>query len=146
MKRLRQFGLLSPEERNMFVRAWLLLPLVRLSVAGLGLRRTQRWLAMGSRRPAMPGSTSRNDAADTTCRLVRAAADHHVCRTACLPRALVVWALLEQQGIESRVELGAARPGGIFEAHAWVGIGGRRLDPSLQARDAAFVPFRSLAG
>lgn len=59
--------------------------------------------------------------------LVEAAAEHHLVTTACLARALVLCRLLRRRGFPARLCLGAARTGGIFEAHAWVECDGRAL-------------------
>lgn len=59
---------------------------------------------------------------------------------ACLPRALVLAALLRP--LSPTVRIGVAQPRGELRAHAWVEVGGRSLDGEA----AHFAPLRAAPG
>jgi hypothetical protein len=71
--------------------------------------------------------------------LVRVAAANGICETTCLPRSLVLCTLLRRRGAEATLRLGVRKQAGDIEAHAWVEVGGLRLDPSGAQGD--FVPL-----
>jgi hypothetical protein len=116
------------------VRAALLVPTVALALRTLGYRRV-RW-ALG-RLPARPPGVLSVDGA---VRAVQVAAARSPVRSTCLSRSLTLWSLLRSRGFDPSIHLGVARPGGTFEAHAWVECDGRSLGHSDT------VPFLELGG
>jgi hypothetical protein len=141
LRRLAKFFALSPQERTVFLTALLLLPATRLSLAVWDFKRTSRWLGRLSVAPARPTDQPTNEpSVERTMMLVRAAAAAGVCRTTCLPRSLVLLALLRRHGANALLRIGARKQAGCMEAHAWVEVGSQRLDPS-SAQDKDFVPL-----
>jgi len=100
--------------RGAAVRAWLLLPVVSVGLRVAGYRRVRSALARWPVRPR-PGFDP-----DHASRAVEIAAARSPLPASCLARALTLWALLRRAGLDPRVHLGVARPGGAFSAHAWV--------------------------
>ncbi len=139
MSPVRRFLALSSDERRLFVHAVILLPLVRMSLALFGYRRTAMCLAAFVRAlpsrlaPAVPASHASNVEF-----AVAAAARRGFVRASCLPRGLVVWTLLCRDGIDATLKFGVRRRRGRFEAHAWVETRHTRLD-TLQS--GGFVPL-----
>lgn len=76
--------------------------------------------------------------------MVRVAATYGPCRPKCLPRAVVLWALLRRHGVDAEVKLGVRKGERGFEAHAWVEIEGLPLNEA--AETVPFVPLRALRG
>jgi hypothetical protein len=113
-----------PEERRILLAAWLALAFAPLALALVPFRQLREW-AEGettSRRLAGPPTPERVAA------LVEAAARHHLVRTTCLARALVLCRLLRRRGEAARLMIGAARGGERpIEAHAWVACDGLAL-------------------
>jgi transglutaminase superfamily protein len=118
---LRRFNSLPDAAKADFLRALLLLPLIRTSLRLRGFRKTQKSLE----RYVAPGRAALSQAeaeADTkqTCRMVLAASRRLHARSTCLERSLTLWWLLARHGITSHVRIGARKTGEKFEAHAWV--------------------------
>ncbi len=128
-RKLRTWRALPPAERDVLGRALWLLPAVRASLWLLGLRRTRAWLGRSPGRAAPEAGTADERAAAIT-RLAGIAARYQRGYDTCLVRSLVVWALLQREGLAAEVRVGARRRGGRLEAHAWVERGGQALtDP-----------------
>jgi hypothetical protein len=72
--------------------------------------------------------------------MVRVAATHGPFRATCLPRSVVLWALLRRHGVDAELKLGVRRGDRGFEAHAWVELEGVALDQ--HADDRSFIPLR----
>jgi hypothetical protein len=119
--RLRRFSALPRAAKLDFVRAALLLPLIRMSLQLRGFRATQKTLQSWVRRgvAALPETAA---AAETTevCRMVLAAARYSFMQTSCLERSLALGWLLARRGIATQLRIGARKSQGKFEAHAWV--------------------------
>lgn|SRR5215467_563555 len=118
---LRRFNSLPDAAKADFLRALLLLPLIRASLRLRGFRKTQKSLE----RHVAPGRAALSAAAaeaDTkqTCRMVLAASRRLHARGNCLERSLALWWLLARRGITSHLCIGARKTGERFEAHAWV--------------------------
>ena len=75
--------------------------------------------------------------------MVRIAATYGPLRTTCLPRAVVLSALLQRLGFTAEVKLGVRQGQRGFEAHAWVEVDGFALEPV--AEPVPFVPLRPVA-
>jgi len=119
---------LTRQERRLLSAAWLTLAVAPLALALVPFRRLRGW--------AEGGTTSRRRAGTATpervAALVEAAARHHLVRTTCLARALVLCRLLRRRGEAARLVIGGTWRGGTkvpgaFEAHAWVACGGLAL-------------------
>ena len=59
--------------------------------------------------------------------LVEVAARYHVLRPTCLPKAIVLYWLLRQRGLEAKVVIGAQKTADGIGAHAWLEYEGRIL-------------------
>jgi len=107
---------LSWSERRTLVGAWLLLPVTRVGLQVLGFQRIEAMLI-----PASVSMHKRVDGekAEAAARLVDIAARWNPFETSCLPRAIVLCRALRQQGLDARLRVGVAMPGGSFAAHAW---------------------------
>lgn len=116
--RLLRFRRRPPEERRLLPVVGLLLALARLGVRRASVSGTRRLAARLSPRSSLRPAR--------LAELVRVASQVLPGRTACLPRAIVLEALLvgAGQAAELRVGIaplmGRARP----DAHAWVELGG----------------------
>lgn len=97
--------------------------------------RMGRW-SQGHRRTAPAG----RDPA-IVARIVRIAATHGPFRTECLPRAVVLWTLLQRDGFDAEVKLGVRQGPRGFEAHAWVELEGVALGQAVEP--VPFVPLRA---
>jgi Transglutaminase-like superfamily len=111
-----------------YVRATLLIPLIRMSLRLRGFRATQKSLRM---RIGLDVSALSESAAEAktkqVCRVVLAAARHSPMRVSCLERSLALWWLLARRGIATRLRIGARKSGEKFEAHAWVERNGEAI-------------------
>lgn len=126
---LQRFRAMEPNARGLFLRAAVLLPLISLSLRLRGFRSTQASLQKHITGAAPKRYDSTDLAkAECTARMVRAAADRSIGGATCLERSLVLWWLLERQGIASSVRIGARKIGPKFEAHAWVECDGLALN------------------
>ncbi len=121
-KLLKLRDLPSPE-RTLLVISLLALPAISLSLRLWGFRRIQELLVrLVPARPAGPPGEDRHpwEQAQTVARLVRTAVRHSPWPLSCLTQALALWWLLQRQGLNSRVRLGARLRDSRLEAHAWV--------------------------
>jgi Transglutaminase-like superfamily len=118
--RLRRFSALPRAAKLDFLRAALLLPLMRASLRLRGFRATQKTLQLHIRRgvTALPEAAAA-DETNLVCRMVLAAGRYSLQGT-CLERSLALWWLLARKGIATQLRIGARKSGEKFEAHAWV--------------------------
>jgi len=119
--RLRRFSALPRAAKLDFVRAVLLLPLIRMSLRLRGFRATQRTLRLRIGRGV--GALPKTAAADETklvWRMVLAAGRYSLLKGTCLEQSLALWWLLARKGIVTQLRIGARKSGEKFEAHAWV--------------------------
>jgi len=119
---LRRFNSLPRAAKADFLRALLLLPLIRTSLRLRGFRKTQKSL---QRYAAAPGRAALSEAeaqadAKQTCRMVLAASRRLRAPGNCLERSLTLWWLLARHGVTSHLRIGARKTGEKFEAHAWI--------------------------
>jgi hypothetical protein len=119
--RLRRFSALPATAKNDFVRAALLLPLIRVSLRLRGFRATQKSLQarMGRGVAALPEAAATSEV-QRVCRMVLAAGRHSPMQGTCLERSLALWWLLGRRGITTELRIGARKSEGKFAAHAWV--------------------------
>ena len=126
LSRLAKLRRLPPEERRLLPVVAVLLGLARLGLSLLGVPRTRRLIAGLAPRSRVP--------AERLAGLVGTAGQALPGLTACLPRAIVLEALLARAGHAAELRVGVTpllgrdRP----EAHAWVELGGKPV-----AEDAA---------
>lgn len=138
----QRFRALPGEERDVIVRALLLLPAVSKSLRLIGFRRTEfllsclRTLQAVSQQPAAMQLRQ----AERVARLVRAAVRNGVSAPNCLDESVVLSWLLRRQGIEAELRIGVCKENGQFEAHAWVALNGVTLNDTdvSHERFAAF--------
>lgn len=138
LRAFHRFVVARPEARRFAARAWLGAPLVQASLATAGFRRTLRlitWFGRGSapRRPVGP---------EEGASLVAGAFRLQLGKGACLPQALLQYALHRRDGVPVRLVVGVRRPddGRPLSAHAWVEAEprGERVAASRSAR---FTPL-----
>ena len=144
LRKLRRWATLAPADRKAVTEAWLLLVVARLSLGPLGLDRCQRLLASSSP-PRSPEAEPVGPAASRLGHWVGVAAANHPGSPRCLPRALVLRAMLARRGHEAVLRIGVRRPGSGLEAHAWVECGGRAVGaPELE--DGGYSALLPAAG
>src|SRR5262252_2373183 len=100
---LRRFNSLPGAAKADFLRALLLLPLIRTSLRLRGFRKTQKSLqryVVGPSRAASAQAEAEADARQT-CRMVLAASRRLYKPGNCLERSLALWWLLARRGIAS---------------------------------------------
>jgi hypothetical protein len=132
INKFRNFWNLDWNSRWLLLQAFLLLPIVALSLKIWGVKRTQMALA----RLLIPLQNSENPSKIIkTIRMVQLAARYYQPWANCLKKSLILWALLRHQGINSELRIGIRRDTDNFEAHAWVECDGVVLNDSLNVRD-----------
>ena len=137
---IRRFSVLDRLAQGLLLRAFILLPLISISLRLRGFRKTKASLqhflsaAYGSQNPHA------QERAAVTARMVRAAGQFGIGHSNCLKVSLALWWLLARQGIASDLRIGVRKDGEKLEAHAWVECGGVALtDPeTIHPHYAAF--------
>ena len=119
---LRRFNSLPGAAKADFLRALLLLPLIRISLRLRGFHKTLKFLQHHAAGPSRTAKSQTRAEADTkqTCLMVLAAARRFPAPGNCLERSLTLWSLLARRGIASHLRIGTRKTGQRFEAHAWV--------------------------
>jgi hypothetical protein len=127
MSRFRSFLALSTPRKRLFVVAFALTLLVRISLALCSFRRTGSLLArlLGSgdgRSPVDDGHSMAGDGHPprSEIRWAVTTAGNQIPNTTCLPRALVAHTLCRRYGHESDLYVGVDRESETFVAHSWV--------------------------
>ena len=141
MNNWQKFWQLTPQERHVFLLAVMLTPLVKLGLHALGWQRLMRLLERsGSSRAQHPPAPQTHDYVRRTAYIVNAAASRRLVRGTCLQRSIVLWWLLQCDGIETRLMLGSRKEQGRFQAHAWVEHEGEIINDRSEIREefAAF--------
>lgn len=64
------------------------------------------------------------------CRWIERAASIHFKRMTCLERALAAKRVLRRRGFNAELHIGVRRADQSYEAHAWLTLDGRSLDPA----------------
>ena len=135
-----KFLRLPAEEKTVLLEALVLLPVARLGLRALGLRRMKDALALG-RRCSLEGSIL-GDAeiarARRVARLVDVAAGF--IGGNCLARSMVLAKILGGKGIPAQLRIGVRSGERGIDAHAWVEAGGTVLNDGqdVSERFAAF--------
>jgi len=135
-----KFRSLKPVGRWMLIEATFLLPLTALALRLFGLRcvhSVMNWLAKRSHRKA-PQDPTRH--VRKTRHIIRYLRRNGPFRGNCLSRSLLLWYLLQCNGIQSNLQIGVRREEDLFLAHAWVEFQGHPLNAQKGIRDlyAAF--------
>ena len=134
---------LSSAEKRVLLQAIFLIRFVSL---GLHLMSMKRIHAMLGRLFGNRGPVKRDGkpvlSADQIARLVRIAASRGPAQPTCLPRAMVLWALLRRHGIDAGIRFGVRKIDNEIEAHAWVEVGEQLIEDAGDAEDS-FSPFES---
>jgi Transglutaminase-like superfamily len=136
------FRSLSPSEQRLFFHAAALLP---LTVIGLKLFGFRRWRSvLQTLEPAGSHSVdgAPGDRIRSIVRMVRLAASRGPFSPTCLPRSLVLSALLRREGFDARLCIGSRKHGEGLGAHAWVEYQGVAVgeDEDVQTRFTPFEP------
>ena len=129
MKRLRD---LTPRQRALAAKAAALQAVVVPLVRVLGFRRVKSLVAGLAPLAKKKASDARVDEAAWVAYGV---ARRSRPRASCVPRALVLWALLRRMGVEGIVRFGARKAGESIEAHAWVEVEGRAIGEGESGRE-----------
>jgi hypothetical protein len=134
---LRRFSALDHPAKSLFVRAWVTLFVISLSLRLRGFRSTQ---AMLERRIPSPFKTVHPETVMMTVRMVKAAVRHSFAQRTCLEESLTLWWMLGRQGVPAEVRIGVQKSGDRFTAHAWVESNGVALNEpeSVHQHYAAF--------
>jgi hypothetical protein len=127
-KWIRRFRELKRPAQGLFLRAFVVLPLISISLQWRGFRKTKASLQHFLSVPYGSQNFDAQARAILTAQLVRAAAHHGIGDPACFEVALALWWLLARQGIASDLRVGVRKDGGTLEAHAWVECGGATLN------------------
>lgn len=114
----------------------------------IGFRRWKAAIECLTRGSALAGGTPRERETGLAGPIeagALAAARHLPINLNCLDRSMALWWLLRSRGLAAELRLGGRKRSGRFEAHAWVEIGGARLDAAGGDR-SVFVPFQRSTG
>jgi hypothetical protein len=131
-KRFRQFNRLERPAQGLFLRAFVLLPLISISLRWRGFRKTKASLEHFLSVPYGAQNPDAQARAALTAQMARTAARLGIGDPSCLEVSLALWWLLARQGIASDLRVGIRKDGEKFEAHAWVECGGAILnDPEM---------------
>ncbi|HEY0606522.1 MAG TPA: lasso peptide biosynthesis B2 protein [Herpetosiphonaceae bacterium] len=134
MSPLRKWLKLSPGERWLLLRAWLLLGAIRVALWLLPFRVVHRLLA----RPQ--GASPRFSIEQIGWAV--AIAGVYLPRATCLPQALAAQVLLRRNGHAADLKIGVARDErGRLEAHAWVESAGRIVIGGSASTVARYTPL-----
>jgi Transglutaminase-like superfamily len=130
---------LSGYERSLLSQSLLLLPLSAIALHYLGFRRLYAACARfgGTFVSDVPDSLS---LAFQTAQMVHLANRKGIWRANCLQQSLVLWWLLQRQGINCDLRIGVRKASGKFEAHAWVEYQGIVLNDTQNIHEE-FAPF-----
>lgn len=137
MNKLAKLKAMSGNERRWLLQAWLLLPVVRFLLWQIGYRRTLSHLQQ-----LFPLNSGNPDVglAATLGRLVNMAANHNPLEITCLPRSLILWAMLRRAGLAADLRIGVQKEADVFAAHAWVEYAGVPIDDQNSGH---YVPILS---
>jgi hypothetical protein len=136
----RKFRALPAREQRIAAAALVLLPVFRLGLLLLGLR---RWRALTLRAAGTRSHIALDDARALGA-LVNAVARHSPLPAACLTRSLVAEWLLRRRGCDAELRIGVQRTGSGIAAHAWVESGGVPINDRPDIAES-FLPFPELA-
>jgi hypothetical protein len=117
---------------------------VALAVADMALRAFgfQRLMQQSQPSPASDRIVGAREIrrAQHYAEIIEAVSRHHVVRSHCLQRSLVLHRWLRREGMQSELRIGVRKDSGQLEAHAWVELGGQVVNDQLSAV-RAFSPL-----
>jgi hypothetical protein len=120
-ERLRRFSALERPAQSLFLRAFVLLPVVSLSLRWRGFRVTRAALERFLSNPnSKQDNTVASGRAALVAHMVNSADRHGLVHPSCLAKSLALWWLLGREGISSELRIGIRKENEKFEAHAWV--------------------------
>ena len=122
MARVLRFLRLGYKEKMMILQAIFWLVYFRLGLWTMPTSWCKKWISRDGEPPLPSGRD--NSAANDIIRAVRECS-RYVPQASCLTQALAAKTLLDRNGFQSLLKIGATRHGGKFEAHAWIEIDGR---------------------
>jgi hypothetical protein len=132
MNRWQRYRRLVPEDRQLLLRAMVLLPCTEAGLRLFGFRRWQ--LLLAKRHSGLGDSASATGdklpLAQRTASIVVAASRQGLIKGNCLSQSLVLWHLLRRAGTSPDLRIGVRRSAGRMEAHAWVEFQGVILNDS----------------
>ncbi len=123
--------------------AAVMLPVVKLGLRFSNLKRVQTWLA--PRRQVQSTSTAEEAVAQAKrlALVVDLAARHGVGHHNCLPRSVVLWALLRRRGLDGQLRVGVKVDNSNDRSfHAWVEHNGQALNDTRDVGER-YIPFNS---
>jgi len=123
------------EDRQLIVRAALLLPLTEIGLRWFGFLRWKEFIEKFSLPVQIPlplPSDLEREAALRAVRAVRSVELHGLTDPNCLERSMTLWWMLRRDGIHGELHIGARKEGGRFEAHAWVELDGQVLNDGAE--------------
>jgi hypothetical protein len=135
-----KFRALSSPERRTLLAAIAWLPLFRLALRILGLRRFQACLQRAS--PTIDSSRSLDEIVRIAT-LVNIAALRLPLPATCLTRSLLLGWLLRRRGVASQLRIGVRLAQGVVEAHAWVEYAGIPINDRADVGER-FTPFAQI--
>jgi hypothetical protein len=132
MTRWQRYRRLVPEDRQILIRAMVLLPCTEAGLRLFGFRRWQLLMAKWHRGVGNSASTTSDKLprARRTADIVFAASRQGFIKGNCLSQSLVLWHLLRGAGASPDLRIGVRRSAGHIEAHAWVEFQGVILNDS----------------
>lgn len=150
MKRLRKFLHLNPSDRQLLIKTFILLGLVRLGLMLLPFETLWQLLASISRATPQPQHLEVNsDRVSTLGKIVGAvnlSSRYTPGGAKCLARALTTQVLMSRRGYSPELRIGVAKgKEGILEAHAWVENQGQVVIGHLENL-SHFTPLPAFGG
>jgi|WetSurSiteA1Bulk_404760.scaffolds.fasta_scaffold68903_2 hypothetical protein len=145
VRHIRKYLQLSPAERKTLLCALWMLRLIAWALRLLGFERCQAILIrLASLRIARSSGPIERDLAQAriAARMIGIASGIGYCRVRCLPQSLVLWWMMQRQGICVDVFFGVRKDEHGVNAHAWVELAGVVLNDGQGVHDH-FAAFRS---
>lgn len=145
LRKFVRFLSLTHGERKLFVRGFVDLACVDfvLRVRGFQSAVEGRAAASGAHQQhVQPSDLAR---ASRYAYWLERASRHHLIRARCLHRAIALHRRLRGEGLPSELRIGVRKANGVFEAHAWVVLGGSPVNESAIGL-ASFVPLTTPSG
>jgi hypothetical protein len=125
---LARWSRLASRDRWLLLAMMAWLPALRLLLACAGFVRSYAWI---ERRSPVAGARVATGAELARAQEIAALADiagrRGPVHANCLPQALLVHALLRRRGLSPQLRIGVRKEAGVFDAHAWVELGGQPL-------------------
>ena len=131
----RRFRRRPPEDRMLILRAALILPLTEIGLRLFGFRRwkelIEKFFLPAHVLQSLPADVQR-EMALRAVRAVRSVELHGPTNPNCLERSMTLWWMLQRDGVDGELHIGARKEGGRLEAHAWVELGGQVLNDGAE--------------